>query len=271
MDKRIPEVIRPMLQDYLDQLEQQLPGLVESVYLHGSIALDAFDEQRSDIDFIAFIKRTETSVETMDITKLYTQLIHIHQTLSKEYPRWLLEGSYLQGPYVGQRKPNLLRYFSHHDNILLGATGQYDTSPVTWWLLQHKGIALLGAEPRELPFMADWEAVRAYMRENINTYWASFTHKPPRMIRSLSDEGVAWIVLGVLRQYYSFREHDITSKVWAGEYALKVLPSEWHDLIQDALDIRRGKKPRRYSSRFTRAYATIRFVRYVIDESNVLA
>ncbi|MBA3872528.1 MAG: nucleotidyltransferase domain-containing protein, partial [Anaerolineae bacterium] len=105
MDKRVPEVIRPMLQAYLDQLEQQLPGFVESVYLHGSIALGAFDEQRSDIDFITLIRRIETTEEAI---KLYTQLINIHQTLSKDYPRWLFEGSYLQIPYPGQQKPPLL-------------------------------------------------------------------------------------------------------------------------------------------------------------------
>ena len=116
----------------------------------------------------------------------------------------------------------------------------------------------------------DWEALLTDMHHNMNSYWASFTYEPARLMRHLPDDGVAWIVLGVLHQYYTFKENDITSKVGAGEYGLKVLPVEWRGLIQDALDIRRGHKPTYYSSRFTRAYASIRFLRYIIEVSNAL-
>ena len=259
---RVPEVIRPMLQAYLDHLSQNLSDFAQGVYLHGSIGLDAFDEQRSDIDTLVVLSRRGTGD---DILKLTT----IHETIASQYPRWLLEVSYVQAADLGQPESVITPHPIYHENTL-DAAGNFDTSPVTWWVLKHKGIALLGAEPQQLPFTTDWEAVLSYMRENINSYWASFTNNPPRMMRSLPDDGVAWIVFGVLRQYYSFRENDITSKVGAGEYALKVVPLGWHNLIQDALDIRQGRKPKRYSSRFTRAYATIRFTRYIIDKSNAL-
>ncbi len=262
MSNRIPEVICPLLQAYLDQLNQQLPGFVQGIYLHGSIALDAFDEARSDIDTLVVISRIATED---DIQKLTV----IHQTIASQYSRLLLECSYVQAVDLGQPESAIRPHPIYHENVFEPA-GNFDTSPVTWWLLKHKGIALLGAEPQELPFKADWDAVLDYMRENINSYWASFTNHPPRMIRSLTDDGVVWIVLGVLRQYYSFKEKDITSKVGAGEYALKHLPTEWHNLIQDALDIRQGCKPRHYPSRFTRAYVTMRFVKYAVDACNAL-
>jgi len=262
MDNRIPDVIRPMLQAYLDQLNQQLPDFAQAVYVHGSIALDAFDEQRSDIDTLVVINRRASEDDIQKLTA-------IHKSIASQCPRWLLECSYVQAGDPGQPESAIQPHPIYHDNVL-DAAGHFDTSPVTWWLLKNKGIAVLGSNPQQLPFEADWDAVVSYMRENINSYWASFTTQPSRMIRSLSDDGVAWIVLGVLRQYYSFKEKDITSKVGAGEYALKMLPVEWHGLIQDALDIRQGRKPKQYSSRFTRAYAVIRFVRYIIEVSNGL-
>jgi hypothetical protein len=170
---------------------------------------------------------------------------------------------------LGQPESDIQPHPIYHDNML-EAAGRFDTSPVIWWLLKNKGITLLGTEAQQLPFEVDWDAVVSYMRENINSYWASFTSNPSRMTWNLSDWGVGWVVLGVLRQYYSFKEKDITSKVGAGEYALNVLPVEWHNLIQDALDIRQGRKPKHYSSRFTRAYAVIQFVRYIIEVSSAL-
>lgn len=76
------------------------------------------------------------------------------------------------------------------------------------------------------------------MLQNLNTYWASFTRQPGRMVWLWCDYGIQWAVLGVLRQFYTFREGDITSKSGAGEYALKQLPERWHRLIQEALNIR---------------------------------
>jgi hypothetical protein len=262
MNNRIPEPIRPMLQAYLDQLEQQLPGFAEGVYIHGSIALDAFDEQHSDIDMLVVITRHASED---DIQKLKA----IHESIASQYPRWLLEANYIQVADLGQPDSATPPHPTYHDNVFEVA-GIFDTSPVTWWVLKHKGITLKGVEAQQLPFTADWETVLNYMRENINTYWASFTTYPPRMGYLLFDDGIAWVVTGVLRQYYSLRENDITSKVGAGEYALKVLPSEWHGLIQDALDIRQGKKPTHYESNEARASATTAFLHYIIAESNAI-
>lgn len=259
---QIPKVIQPMMQAYLDLLNRELPNLVEAVYLHGSIALDAFDERQSDIDTIAVISRP---AHESDIQKLG----QIHKTIASQYPRWLLEVSYLQAADLGQSESAIKPHPTYHDNVLDPA-GHFDVSPVTWWLLKNKGIAVLGADPQNLPYTVDWPTLIADMKHNLNTYWASFTYQPSRMIRLLVDDGVSWTVLGVLRQYYTFQENDITSKVGAGEYGLKVLPAEWHPLLQDALDIRQGRKPRGYSSRFTRAYAVVRFVRYIVEESNKL-
>lgn len=260
MHSRLPEVIRPLLHTYLDQLAQHVPDLAQGVYVHGSIALEAFDAQRSDIDTLVVINRRAREDDTQKLTVL-------HKTIASQYPRWRLEVSYLQAADLGQPESAIQPHPIYHDNQF-DAAGHFDVNPVTWWLLKNKGITLLGTEAQALPFTAGWDAVVDYMRHNLNTYWASFGKQPSRMIRSLTDDGVAWIVLGVLRQYYSFKEKDITSKVGAGEYVLKVLPVEWHTLIQDALDIRQGRKPKRYSSRFTRGYATVRFVRYIVEVSN---
>src|SRR5262249_3461720 len=162
------------------------------------------------------------------------KLTSIHQIIARLYSRWLLEVSYVQASDLGQPESAVKPHPTYHDNVLEPA-GNFDTSLVTWWLLKNKGITLKGTEAGRLLFSADWKTVLSYMRQNINSYWASFTTHPPRVAYLMMDEGVSWVVLGVLRQYYSFRENNVTSKVGAGEYALKRLPTQWHGLIQDAL------------------------------------
>jgi predicted nucleotidyltransferase len=262
MNPRVPEAIRPMLQAYLDLLDRELPNLIAAVYLHGSIALDAFDEQRSDIDIVAVMAHPASADEAQ-------KLAAVHQTIAQQYPRWLLEGSYLLASDLGKPETEIAPHPTYHDNQFNPA-GQFDSNPVTWWVLKNKGVAVRGDDPQTLPYTVDWDALLTYMHSNMNSYWASFATNPTRIVRNLSDEGVAWTVLGILRQYYTFRENDITSKIGAGEYALQHVPAEWHNLVQDALDIRQGRKPTHYSSRFTRAYAVMRFVRYIVGESNKL-
>jgi hypothetical protein len=57
MHPRLPSVIAHILQEYLDQVREQLPGLLQGFYLEGSIALGRFNERQSDVDFIAFLTR----------------------------------------------------------------------------------------------------------------------------------------------------------------------------------------------------------------------
>jgi predicted nucleotidyltransferase len=53
MDERIPRPVRPILECYQQLMETRLAGLVEALYLHGSIALGAFNTRLSDVDSVA--------------------------------------------------------------------------------------------------------------------------------------------------------------------------------------------------------------------------
>ena len=135
---------------------------------------------------------------------------------------------------------------------------------VTWWELKHYGIPVLGPGPRNLPFTVDWDLLLAEMRDNLNSYWRSWTKRPGRILLLYSNWGIQWAVLGILRQFYSFRENSITTKVRSGEYALGCLPAQWHPLIQEAIGIRQGNKQSSYRFRFVRMLLADHFLKYII-------
>src|SRR5258708_508341 len=89
MPTQVPDLIHPLLEEYMALVNQELPGFMIAFYLQGSIALGAFIERFSDIDFICVVSRPCTTSDSECLSK-------IHQTIAEKYPRWALEGSYLE-------------------------------------------------------------------------------------------------------------------------------------------------------------------------------
>lgn len=255
-----PASIQPLIDDYLGLITSRLPDFLTGIYLHGSLALGAFNPHFSDIDFVSDVSRRCTA---SDISALRA----IHEVLAQRYPRWPLEGSYLQWDDLGQSEATILPHPHIHDGMV-HPSGYHDINAVTWWLLKHHGIAILGPAPDQLDIQVDWDELIVKMHHNMNSYWVRFTTNPRRMAWLLSDYGVQWAVLGVLRQFYTFRERDITSKTAAGIYAFRHTPRHWHQLIQEALSIRAGTHTSAYRFRIVRAIATCAFLRYIIDVCN---
>ncbi|MBW4623234.1 MAG: DUF4111 domain-containing protein [Cyanosarcina radialis HA8281-LM2] len=259
MNAKIPEAIYPLLDDYMQLLDRSVPDLAEAFYLHGSIALGAFNERMSDIDFIAVLRRRPTP---QDITHLKTS----HQILLARYPKWKLDGSYLQWNDLGCL-PDAIAPSPYVADGVFHLEGYRDINLVTWWVLKHHGIALLGPSPQTLTFTVSWDELVARLHDNLNTYWQSWTRSPIQLPKLLSDYSVQWAVLGVLRLWYSFCEGDITSKTGAGIYALSHLPERWHPIVREALALREGCG-QIYTSRIRRAYDAVEFLRYIIRAYN---
>lgn len=91
MAATVPAVLTSLVDEFLALLEEKLPGLVGGFYLQGSLALDAFNERWSDLDFVAFLNRGWT---TRDLAALQ----NIHHTLHRKYPRWPVEGLFVEWP-----------------------------------------------------------------------------------------------------------------------------------------------------------------------------
>jgi hypothetical protein len=262
MHPKIPESIRPLLEAYLLSVNAALPDFLTAFYIHGSIALNAFNERFSDIDFIAVVSRlcTDHDVE---------HLRAIHLDLAKQFPRWELSGGYMQPNDLGKFEDAIEPHPSFHDGKL-HPSGFHDVNSVTWWVLKTHGIALLGPEPQALDFTVDWDLLIRNMRQNLNTYWGRYVKEPRRIAWLLADYGIQWTVLGVLRQFYSFREGDITSKIGAGEYALAHLPTKWHPIVQEAINIREQANESFYTSRIVRGMDGFAFLKYIIKMCNAM-
>jgi Domain of unknown function (DUF4111) len=256
MSTDVPQPVLLVLNEYTSLVNEALPSLLAGLYLHGSLALGAFNPRLSDIDFITITSRrcTPSDIDTLRA---------VHHTLAQRYPHAQLEGSYLQWHDVGRFEDTMPPHPYIHDGIL-HPSGYHDINAITWWILKHRGIAVVGPTPDQLDIHVDWDDLLAKMHHNLNTYWARFTTNPRRMAWLLTDYGIQWAVLGVLRQFYTFREHAITSKEGAGMYGLVHTPRQWHQLIQEAINIRAGASAWPCWLRIVRAIAARAFLQLII-------
>ncbi|HET9905441.1 MAG TPA: hypothetical protein VFQ23_02335, partial [Anaerolineales bacterium] len=199
IDPRIPEPVQPIIKDYLRLTEQRLVGLINGSYAIGSIALGEFNECFSDIDFITVLSRKASPIDLGHLRK-------IHQSIESTYPRWKMSGSYVQAGDLGKRGNDLRPYPQFHDGMLHPAVHNGINS-VTWWELKNHGIPIAGTRSGTLPFTVNWDVLITEMQENLNTYWRSWTRHPRRIAVLYANWGIQWAVLGVLRQFFTFREN----------------------------------------------------------------
>jgi hypothetical protein len=260
MDLRIPTILHPLLQEHTDSIKQDMPGQVAAVYLEGSIALGEFNPRWSDIDFITVLNGRATTDE-------FRKILRIHRKAESQYPSWKMSGMYSQVQDLGCQNGPKEPFPTYHDGKL-NWTDRFELGLVTWWILKNHGIALFGLPPLSLDITVNMEDLIQLQQKNLNTYWATWKTRPGRIGTLTTNWGVQWTVLGVLRQFYTIHEQQITSKIGAGEYALSCLPECWHLIIREAIAIGQTPNLSYYWSRIKRAFDAIHFLKTMIQSCN---
>lgn len=266
----IPSVVSETMERLCTALESKAPGLVESVYVYGSTALGAYIEGASDIDFIAVVRRAPDAGDLRAIAEA-------HDELKSGMPGTDIMGAYLLPEQLGKIDAEAGPVPTYFEGSLHTDGKGGDLNPVTWWILKRYGLRVYGKNV-SFDFETPVEALIDYVIGNMNSYWAGWITRLDEMsgqserLRNVSAEtadfAVEWCVLGMLRQWFTIRERDVTSKQGAGEYGLPLVPERYRGLIREALAIRRRTPDRVYESQEERLYDLIQLLRYIHAECN---
>lgn len=254
----LPNEIQPLLMEYVHLIKQVFDERLVGIYLHGSIALDAF-ESRSDIDFATVLETPMTAVEE-------TLVGEIHRSIHKMYPEISMDGGYLEKEDVISigEKSKIHPWFNDNE-MIKGSI----LNPVTGWILQNRGITVIGSDELLENINVKKEQLVDYVNSNMKAYWR------PRFeyIKGISweqmstnevDEELEWFVLGIARQFFTLREGDIISKSEAGHYMTKQLPAHT-PILDEALRIRHQRDNKSYYVTEQQKFAdTIRFIDEVL-------
>lgn len=259
----IPAVAEQTTADCLRAVDEACPGLVEGLYLTGSVALDDFHPGASDVDFVAVTAKPlgEAELSTLDA---------VHRRLPA---RPVFEGVYVTwaelaaGPVAAPTGAHVLGRGLARNRA--GAR-----NPVRWHELARHGVTVRGPEPADIEVWTDRAALGEWVRGNANRYWVNWHRRGSRLLSVrgmllLRDWGPAWCVLGVSRQHYTLTTGEITSKRGAGEHAFAAFAPRWRPIVAETLRIRtQSPEKSGYRNRFARRRDALDFLAMVIAEIN---
>jgi hypothetical protein len=242
--------------DYLELADRHAPGLVEGLYLSGSIALGDYRPSVSDIDFVAVVGRPP------DPAALRT----IHAELKSRGAKPYFDGIYVtwddlrKDPGQAPEGPSV-----HWWKVSESTRGERGL--VTWHLLAQAGVAVRGPTASDLGIHTDWDKLAEQTRTNLATYWTNWVHRSSRLaswrgMATLSNYLTTWGALGVTRAV-----GEVTSKTAAGEYALEAYDERWHRIVREALRIRLGG-PALYRDPFRRRADLLAFMTMVLNDKS---
>jgi hypothetical protein len=234
---RLPPPVDDIVSDYLELAHLEAPGLIQGLYLVGSVALADFRPRTSDIDFVAV---TGPPPEGPALRAL----ARVHGELRARWPRPSFDGLYvtwddlkLDPSHVGPRPRSHEGHFE--------ADSRSTPDPVTWCTLARYGVACLGPTPSDLEIWTDDLSLATWSVSNLDDYWRPWRARASRLISqfglfSTTPYATVWGVTGVSRLHYTLATGDICSKEAAGRYALATFPDRWRRVVREALRIRRS-------------------------------
>lgn len=252
-----PDILRPLLQDYIGLIKDAFLEDVMGVYLYGSIALAGYEDGKSDIDFITVLKKEVDHQQFEKIKNIHSQLIARHDRAHK------MDGIYVSYRDLGKSNKELEAYPFVNDGHV--QWGNWDINHVTWWSLKGFAIPLTGVDPNMLPFKPKWEDVEDTMQFNLDVYWRG---RASRLATLLESEDVSDAVLTLCRIHYTLRDQIFIPKVDAGRRYLNDYPkSEWGPLIKEAVRLRTEGEIELsfYVDPLMRAKKIVQFIEYMIN------
>ena len=257
-------IVTDVVHDYLRTVDSEQPGLIEGLYLVGSVALGDFRVHTSDIDFIAVISGG-TAGGVLD------SLERAHARLRAQHKRPFFDGIYVTSDELG-RSPLPSQEGPHTHAGRFHRGGHAERHPVAWHTLAHHGVTVRGPMRERLSIWTDHAALRSWVTRNLKTYWRAWRERSIRLasrngIIALSPSAAAWGVLGVSRLHFTLATGGITSKDGAGVYALDAFGARWHRLVMECLRIRRASSGRSNQNPFTRRRELLDFIQMVMDDA----
>jgi hypothetical protein len=216
---------------FLRSAEQNAPGLIDGLYLHGSLGFGEYFSGASDVDFVAVLSARPDEAQLAG-------LAIAHRDVKAAFPRPHLDGVHLV--LADLRKPP--DACPDVPCVLEGSfcsSGRISVDPVTWHELAWHGVTVHGPALADGQVWTDHDALRSFTYANLTSYWtpvaARLRAAPPEAI---TPDDVAWCVLGVSRLHHLLAAGSMTSKSGAGRYAGAVFGPRWRPIVAEALRAR---------------------------------
>jgi Domain of unknown function (DUF4111) len=227
----LPAEVNDVTSQFLSLVDDRAPGLVQGLYLRGSLGFGEYFECQSDVDFTAVLSARPDADQV-------AVLAAAHGAVFEAHPKPHFDGFHVL-------REDLARPPDQCPDVPVMFDGAFkpgartDMNPVSWHELARHGLTVRGPALSEREVWTDDAALRAFSHGNLSSYWAGVADS---LVMHPVEAGepwlVAWSVLGVSRLHHLLATGTLTSKSGAGRYALTAFGPQWHRIIREALRAR---------------------------------
>jgi len=227
----LPREVGQVVQTFLTLIDEKAPGLVQGLYLRGSLGFGEYFHGRSDVDFTAVLSNRpdKAQLDALAVT---------HAQVSDAHPDPHFDGFYLVLADLARTPaecPDVPCMFEGQFHV----EGRFDINPVSWHELARHGVTARGPALSADDLWTGDAALRTFSYENLSSYWVPVANalvaEPGGAAKSAA---AAWCVLGVSRLHHLLTTGSMTSKSGAGRHALAAFGRRWHPIIHEALRAR---------------------------------
>jgi hypothetical protein len=220
---RIPAQVTALLETLAARLPVILGGNLVGVYLYGSLTQRAFDARRSDVDCIVVTRRDLSDAQFRRLDAWLKRAAKSNPWVARLQISFLIRDEILK-----MNSSACLFQFG------LLKRGGSDGNPIIWMNVLESGVILYGAPPATfVPSITPKILFRALERE-VGYLRDEISLKPRSEWRDVASYR-AYAVLTLCRILYSFSKGAVVSKPRAARWAIRHLPGEWSEIIQQSL------------------------------------
>lgn len=218
-------------QSVIDQFtvkcKEVFSSLLTGVYLHGSIAMDCFNPEKSDIDLLIIVENNITNAQKITFMEHAVELNEQGPIMGLEFS--IVKRKYCNPfvyptPFELHFSPMHLKQFEHHPiKYVENMKGKDKDLAAHFTIINKYGIVLYG-EPIEYVFG------RVPKKDYVDSLWFD--------IKNAREDIVAepiYMVLTLCRVMAFLEEGSYLSKQQGGEWGLAHMAKRYHSLISEAL------------------------------------
>jgi predicted nucleotidyltransferase len=226
--KMTPELksLEQIVIEYSKLLGENLVG----IYLHGSLAMNCYNPNTSDVDFLVVVKEDLSFQLKRELVAVLLELSLEGSTKDFEMSV-ILESDALDIAYP---TPFLLHFSNYHkekyinDEQYVCGNGVDEDLVAHITIINHRGRCLVG---KEIHKVFGNVPKKSYIQSIVNDI---------EFAKSQIVDMPVYIILNLCRVLYYLQEGAICSKKEGGEWGVKTLPPQFRDLVNTSLQVYEG-------------------------------
>jgi streptomycin 3"-adenylyltransferase len=227
--EKAPKFVREVLSETLSGVHSILGDNLVGIYLYGSLAMECFNPESSDIDVVLVAKKRLLKEQRKKIIDYLKGVC----SKSKRIELGIVCEDVIRHP----RYPIMVDlHFEYWGDIFENEKDK--EIPSNLYTTKERGFCVWG-----MPINDVFSEIAAeyHLRSVMEDLWHTrkYLHESPEHVGY--DSAVYW-VLGSCRILAFIREEKVLSKLEGGQWGLANLPKEHHDSIKQALSYYQGKK-----------------------------